>query len=116
MNNFKNECINLIKENHCKIIKTNNDAEKVFDALKDVIMECHLKDFINEDLCVFSNKTDAFNWFFSDEGDILESIKNITITNNMVGKNMEDIIKDEVLLDRENYIKVNENIHLTYWQ
>lgn len=117
MKSLKSVCIELLKENHGRTIKTDSDAELVFEIIAKEVRLDKLKDFIEDDLCIFSSQYDAYDWFSNGEENLLVALKNtdITITNNMVGQNLRDVLVSELLSDKENYIKVNDNIHLTYW-
>lgn len=108
MENLKVKCISLLKENH-HVITTDSQAELVFNEIQDFVREEYLEQFILDDLCIFKNKEHAFDWFFGSCIN-LEDI-DFTIDSDMIGKNIQDIL----LEGKENYVKINDGIHLTYW-
>lgn len=97
------------------IVETYNVSEKdatlILKELRKCIYENSLENFIKEDLCVFKEDKDALYWFYENEPLITSGVLDIDITSDMVGKNLIDAL----LESNENYIKVNDNIHLTYW-
>lgn len=117
MENLQSRCIELLKEKFSNVIKTFMDAKFVFDELDTIVNNDEIETFIKENLCVFSNRNDALQWFLSDDDDVLELFTSldIKITSDMVGMNLHDVIEIAFLQDKENYIEVNEDIHLTYW-
>ena len=117
MKNLEARCIELLKENHCNAIKTDVDAKAVLEELKAIVLSNDLERFIQDDLCVFSNRNQALNWFLEENDDLLELFRalEVNITTDMVGMNLSDVAEISLLEDKENYIKVNDNIHLTYW-
>lgn len=117
MKNLDLKCVELLKENYCRVIKTTEDAEAVLRKLRSIVIDENLEKFITDDLCVFSSRTEAFNWFEEDEAISIYRLKNISeqITPDMVGLNWGDAIETLFLNEKENYICVNDKIHLTYW-
>ena len=117
MKNLKERCIELLKENLSHIIKTDKDAEAVFIEINDIVSEDRLEEFIKQDLCGFSSRDNVLNWFLEEDVDLLKVFRElyVEITQDMVGMNLSDVIESSLLDDKENYIKVNDNIHLTYW-
>ena len=117
MENLKERCIKLLEKNNSHVIKTNKDAEAIFNEIICIVQEDKLEDFIEYDLCLFSSRDNALNWFLSEDIDFFNIIgdMHIEITPDMVGVSLINIIKDSFLHNKENYIKVNDNIHLTYW-
>ena len=112
MDTLKEKYINLIKKNH-PIVENNKDAELILDEISNIVTDEILEDFIINDLCIFNNKKYAFNWFFDDSQTGSIQIDNIDfeIESYMIGNNIKDIL----LEGKENYIKINDNLHLTYW-
>lgn len=117
MENLQSRCMELLKENFSNVIKTSMDAKFVFDELNAIVDNHEIETFIKEDLCVFSNRNDALQWFLSEDDDVLELVKSldIKVTSDMVGMNLHEVMEIAFLEDKENYIEVNEDIHLTYW-
>ena len=114
---LKEKYVELLMEDYCNVIKTEYDALEVLNIIQDTIIDEAIESFINNDLCLFNNKMSAFDWFYG-EGIELYQLEeaNITITNDMVGKDMKEAIIDALLNSKPNYYKVNNDIYLTHWE
>ena len=133
MENLKLKCINLLKEKHSQAVKTDSDAELIFEEIIDFVKKENIENFIKQNLCIFSEEEYAFDWFYNNEEYDLFTITGgkaryfnverftflkdlpINIDSSMVEKSMGNVVIEELLNSHENYIKVNDNLHLTYW-
>lgn len=86
------------------------EAELILYTIKYSVAEDKLIQFVQDDLCIFRSSNKALEWF--NDGEIMH-MKNIDfeITKDMVGKDVIDV----VLENKENYIKINDMLHLTWW-
>ena len=117
----KKTCIEFIENEFDFILKDRKEAEKIYEIAKDIAEQFHedTKDFIEDYLNVFTSAEDAFDWFM--EGSpyelLLAEIDNarILISEEDVNKSLYDVIIESYLNDRENYEKINDNLHLTWW-
>lgn len=91
---------------------TEEQTLAIADFIEKEIEERYIINFIEDDLSVFRDKKDAFNWFFDDEeiGCISIDSIDLVITEDMIGKNFKDII----LEGKENYKEV-AGLYLTWW-
>lgn len=118
MENLKLKCINLLKEKHSQAVKTDSDAELIFEEIIDFVKKENIENFIKQNLCIFSEEEYAFDWFYNNEElDLFTFLKDlpINIDSSMVGKSMGNVVVKELLSSHENYMKINDNLHLTYW-
>lgn len=88
-------------------VGTEENARLVFNFIKTITEETKIKDFI-EDLVIHSDKEKAFDWIYEDT---VEYHINFTITKDMVGKDIKDILLSEC----DNYKKLSEDLHLTWY-
>lgn len=108
--NFNKYIIEKICDNHRYLGITEEEAELILYEIKDIIVEEKLIKFIHDDLCIFRSKEKAFNWF--NDGDKIDVDEiDFEITQDMVGKDVIDVL----LENKENYIRVNDTLHLTHW-
>ena len=56
MENLKLKCINLLKEQHSYAVKTDSDAELIFEEIISVVKKENLEKFIKQNLCIFSEE------------------------------------------------------------
>lgn len=101
--------IEYLCDNSCIEI-TPDEAELILHEIKDIVYDEKLIHFIQEDLCIFKSKEQALNWFDNDEK-IDRDYIDFKITQDMVGKDILDII----LENKENYLRINNTLHLTWW-
>lgn len=107
-NNFKDE------------IKDVKDIDDIYNALNElgiVDRETYMSYFITDELNVFNSKEEAFVWFISDEplSIVAEEIKDIKISSNLIGETIGNAAIIMFLNNKENYLKVNDHIYLTWW-
>lgn len=86
------------------------EAEHVLHIIKEHMSQEDIVSFVQDSLCVFRSSNKALEWF--NDGEIMH-MKNIDfeITKDMIGKDVIDVI----LENKENYIKINDMLHLTWW-
>lgn len=100
---------------------TSEEASLVYDALVEEGFSSDDIKYLMEDdeLRVFKNREEVFDWFFSGEmpylDDILRSVGRITITSVDVGMAIEDLIYEEYLNKQENYKKVNDDLYIAWY-
>lgn len=70
-------------------------------------------EFIEERLFIHLDKESAIDWLYCDEDerDVIRLLFNIKIEDDMVGKEIRDIL----LESNENYLKVRKDLHLTWY-
>lgn len=108
-----------VTEKHIKLLEYMRglnyyEAKAVLKIILEDIQPKDVNKFIEDELCVFREKIDAFNWIFDDEEDGVIDKDNIDliITEDMVGRNLKDII----LESQENYIEViKDKLYITHW-
>lgn len=138
MEQLKLEGIELIKKfdkdnSDNVIVKSDEDAAKVFDVISKIITEDlnihtekekleffdELKFFIEERMCLYSTKKDILGWFYDEDYplDIFEFLKStrITIDESMLGQDLENLLLDRILESNERYHKISDDIYLTYY-
>ena len=134
MKELKNKkYLKLIKENNANmamgIVRNDEDALKVLDVVmevlneeisnKEAISERDIECFIEERLCLFSNKRDVLEWVYDEEYqlDVMDFLKGklITIDETMLGKDLEDVLLDRILESDERYYEISNDVYLTYY-
>lgn len=138
MKELKVKCVEMIKKCHPNVVKTDEDAGKVFDFIinavkkKEILVdeiesfddinaiEESVLYFIEERLVLFSTKKEILlNWFYDEDyklciWNFLER-NLIEINETMIGKDLEDVVIDSVLDREERYAKISDNIFLSYY-
>lgn len=105
--------VDIILEEHGDNVEiTRDQAMTIAGFIITEIEEDRKEQFIREDLRIFKTKSDVFDWFFDyeKEGRIDKDNVDIVITEDMVGRNLRDIMLDE----QENYQEV-DGLYLVWW-
>lgn len=102
--------IEYLCENNMDLGLIKEEAELILYEIKDIILDDQLISFIQEDLSIFRSKEKALTWF-NDGEEISRNEMDFKITQDMVGKDVIDV----VLENKENCIKINDTLYLTWW-
>lgn len=105
--------INSLRENHqyFKNNLTDNNCVLIIDAIKEFVSEKDIIIFIEDELILHESHMDALAWLTNGEEISIYYLKNHTITSDEVGKS----ITEAYVEGYDNYKKILENIHMTWW-
>lgn len=102
--------IEYLCNNYQHIGLIEEEAELVLHEIKDIIPTDKLIQFVQDDLCIFRSAKKAFEWFNDGRRIDMSNIE-FDITEDMVGKEIIEVL----LENKENYIKMVNGMHLTWW-
>lgn len=120
----KKACLGLVKEEFRFLLQTDEEAETVCDRLIKEYENSNRTEgfeaFVVDSVCMFDCKKDAFEWFIGTDTSYFQLLcelytQNLEITEDMVGKDLGDAVIDCYLDNQENYVEINDHIHLTWW-
>ena len=120
----KKACLDLVKEEFRFLLQTEEEAENVCDRLIKEYENSNrtegFEGFVVDSVCMFDCKEDAFEWFVGTGTSYLVLLdeldtQNLEVTEDMVGKNLSDAVIDCYLVNQENYVEINDHVHLTWW-
>lgn len=115
------------KETYIELIKDNmvyemsdEEASIIYDFLVNnlKVKDEWLKDYIEDNLRLFINKTDLFDWVYDEKlypSEFLDDYcSEIIISQDMVGKSLKDIVVTHISENYIDYLKVNDNLYVYY--
>lgn len=107
------EKIKFLMKHYEDLEITEEEAKLILESIDGTVFIDSFQDFIMEDLCLFRNQDNVINWFYCDDDiqNLSEKLLNYTIESCMVGRKVKDIILEE----HGNYLKINDNLYVTWW-